>query len=142
MNETEAVLRRYLRAQLTDDLEALVSCWHPDVEAVHPLRPDLSWRGIDTYRRNWERIRAGGPRGRWSPVCTAVAGNRIYLETVTEHHDGTVVPCVSILEVEDGLIRRARVYTDRQVRDGVSLDQFGEQVSRAEQARSAPGQDT
>jgi hypothetical protein len=33
-----------------------------------------------------------------------------------------MVPCVTIMEVEDGKIRRARVYTDRPVADGLSMD--------------------
>jgi hypothetical protein len=38
--------------------------------------------------------------------------------------DGTLVPCMNIFEVEDGKIRRGRVYTDRPTRDGMSIDAF------------------
>jgi hypothetical protein len=41
---------------------------------------------------------------------------------LTYHADGSIVPCVSVLEVEDGKIRRARVYTDHPMRDGLSMD--------------------
>lgn len=124
MNDANAVLQRYLKAQEDRDLDALVSCWHTDVEVVHPLRPDRSWRGSDTYRRQWARIWEGNPTSRFEVVSTAVVGNRIYLETSIEHADGTMVPNMNILEVEDGKIRRGRAYTDKPVRDGVDMDGF------------------
>jgi len=57
-------------------------------------------------------------------VSKAVAGNRIYLEALVEHADGTMIPNMNILEVENGKIRRGRVYTDRPTRDGVSINAF------------------
>ena len=124
MNDAAQVLARYLEAQEKRDLELLCSCWHPDIETVHPIRPDRSWSGLDTYRRAWERIWATNPDSRFEVVATDVIGTRIYLEALVEHSDGTMVPCMNILEVEDGLIRRARVYTDVPVRDGLSMDNF------------------
>ena len=122
MDDAAAVLQRWERAQQERDLEALVSCWHPDVDTVHLLRPDRSWRGSDTYRSAMARIWEKSPAGREEVVSSGVVGNRIYLETLTYHADGSIVPCVSVLEVEDGKIRRARVYTDRPMRDGLSMD--------------------
>jgi ketosteroid isomerase-like protein len=106
------------------DLDLLVSCWHPDVETVHPLRPDRSWRGTETYRRVMARIWESDPHNREEPTVSLVAGNIVYLETMTHHADGSVVPCVSVFEIEDGVIRRARVYTDQPTRDGVSMDSW------------------
>jgi hypothetical protein len=40
-----------------------------------------------------------------------------------------VVPCVSVFEVEDGQIRRARVYTDVPRHDGVSMDSWVEEMN-------------
>ena len=66
--EAQALVDRYIKAQEDGDLEALVSCWHPDVEIVHPMRPDRSWSGRD-------RIDGSGPangqaRGRaGTPFC-------------------------------------------------------------------------
>jgi len=127
--DASAVLDRYLRAQATKDLEALVSCWHPEVEAVHPLRPDRSWHGVDVYRRSWARIWANNPASRFEVLAADVVGNRIYLEALVEHADGRMVPNMNILEVEDGMIRRARVYTDVPQRDGVSMDTFVENLN-------------
>ncbi len=126
MNDAAAVLRRYLQAQQDKDIDALVSCWHPDIEAVHPLRPDRSWHGVDTYRRAWSRIWEQNPRSRFEVVSSAVVGDRIYLEALVEHGDGTMVPSMNILEVEGGQIRRARVYTDTPMRDGMDMDRFVE----------------
>jgi hypothetical protein len=38
--------------------------------------------------------------------------------------DGTIIPSVNGFEVEDGRVRRARVYTDVPARDGVGIDAF------------------
>ena len=40
-----------------------------------------------------------------------------------------MVPNMNILEVENGRIRRARVYTDTPVRDGVDMDRFVEDLN-------------
>ncbi len=125
VDDAEAVLRRYLKAQEDKDIDALVSCWAPDVEVVHPMRPDRNWRGVDTYRHVWERIWADNPASRFEIVSSGVVGNRIYLEALVEHADGTMVPNMNVLEVEGGRIRRGRVYTDRPVRDGVGIERFG-----------------
>ena len=124
MDDASAVLSRYLKAQEEKDLEALVSCWHASVETFHPLRPDRSWQGVDTYRRAWARIWDNNPQSRFEVVSSGVVGNRIYLEALVEHADGTMVPNMNILEVEDGKIRRARVYTDVPQRDGINMDTF------------------
>src|SRR5262249_7660116 len=112
-NDAATVLQIYLKAQQDKDLDALVSCWHPDVQAVHPMRPDRNWSGLDTYRRQWARIWDYRPDSKFEVVSTAVSGNVIYLEALTETADGTMVPHMNVLEVEDGKIRRARVYTDK-----------------------------
>jgi predicted DNA-binding transcriptional regulator YafY/ketosteroid isomerase-like protein len=124
MDDATAVLEKYLRAQSEKDLDALVSCWHPAVEVTHPLRPDRSWRGADVYRRQWDRIWRQNPLSRFEVVSSGVIGNRIYLEAMVEHADGTMVPNMNIMEVEEGQIRRARVYTDKVVHDGVGMDDF------------------
>ncbi len=129
-DDAAAVLRRYLQAQTDKDLDALVSCWDPDVEVVHPLRPDRSWSGIDTYRRQWARIWEGNPDHTFELVSAAVVDNRIYLEALVEHADGTMVPNMNILEVEHGRIRRGRVYTDAPLRDGVDMDRFVLELNR------------
>ena len=128
--------REYLQAQEDKDLEALVSCWDDDIEAIHPLRPDRSWSGIDTYRRAWSTIWANQPQSRFEVVSAEVVGDTIYLEALVEHGDGTMVPNMNILQVENGKIRRARVYTDTPVRDGVDMDQFVDELNPGDAAES------
>jgi limonene-1,2-epoxide hydrolase len=119
----EACLQRYIKAQEDFDLETLVSCWHPDVEIEHPLRPDRSWKGRETYRQVWSRQwKTGGHRN--EIISTAVVGNRVYLEAVVQHGDGTRVPNMNVFEIEDGMIRRGRVYTDVPTHDGVGITDF------------------
>ncbi len=129
MDDASALLERYLKAQEDKDLDALVSCWHTDVEVEHPMRPDRNWRGLDTYRRQWALIWERSPHSRFEVVSSAVVGDRVYLEALTEMSDGTMVPHMNILEVEDGKIRRARVYTDKPRRDGVDIDGFADDIN-------------
>jgi ketosteroid isomerase-like protein len=135
-DDANAVLRRYLKAQEDKDFEALMSCWHSDVEVTHPMRPDLSWRGLETYRHAWARIWESNPQSRFEVVSTAVAGNRIYLEALVEHADGTMMPNMNILEVENGKIRRGRVYTGRPTRDGVNMNAFVRELNPIDQPES------
>ncbi len=123
-DDATLVLQRYLKAQEDKDLDALVSCCDPDVEVVHPLRPDRSWRGVETYRQAWALIRERNRESRFEVVSADVVGNRIYIEAYVEHADGTMMPSMNILEVADGRIRRGRVFTDRLVLDGVPLGDF------------------
>jgi len=129
MTETEALLQRYLKAQEDHDLDALVSCWHPEVEVVHPMRPDRNWSGLETYRRQWALIWERRPTSRFEVVSSDVIANRIYLEALTEMSDGTMVPHMNIMEVKDGMIFRARVYTDRPRRDGVTIDGYANEIN-------------
>jgi ketosteroid isomerase-like protein len=134
VSDAEALLRRYLKAQEDKDLDALVSCWHPEVEIVHPMRPDRDWRGLDTYRRQWQLIWQLTPDSRFEVISTGVVGNRVYLEALTEMSDGTMVPHMNVLEIEDGKIRRGRVYTDKPRHDGVDIDGFAREVNPAPDA--------
>jgi hypothetical protein len=124
MSDATEVLQRLVKAQHDQDLDALVSCWHPDAQGIHMLRPDHSWHGMDTYRRVMACLFNGSPTTREEFVCSAVEGNTIFLETMTYHADRSVVPCVAIFEVEDGRIRQARMYTDVPRRDGQSMDRW------------------
>jgi ketosteroid isomerase-like protein len=129
VTDAEAVLQRYLKAQEEKDLDGLVSCWHPDVEVVHPMRPDRNWRGLETYRRQWALIWQRRPESRFEVVTADVIGDRIYLEARTEMSDGTMIPHMNILEIEEGRIRRARVYTDKPTRDGMTIDGYAQAIN-------------
>src|SRR5262249_10133780 len=108
----DAVRQRYVKAFADRDLDLLVSCWHADVETTHIFRPALSWRGADFYRQIMEHHL---DRRDYKIVSTAVEGNRFYVEGLVEHGDGKVMPYAMCFEVEEGKIRRARVYTEQVV---------------------------
>jgi ketosteroid isomerase-like protein len=129
MSEAEALLQRYLKAQDEKNLDALVSCWHPDVRIEHPMRPDRNWSGLDTYRRQWKLIWELTPQSRFEVVSAAVVGSTVYLEALTEMSDGTMVPHMNVLEIKDGKIWRGRVYTDKPRRDGASIGDFADEVN-------------
>jgi limonene-1,2-epoxide hydrolase len=134
MTQAEALLDRYLQAQRDKDLDALVSCWHPAVEIVHPMRPDRNWSGLDTYRRQWALIWERTPDSRFEVISTATVGDRVYLEALTEMSDGTMVPHMNVFEIEDGRIRRGRVYTDKPRRDGVDIEGYAHEVNPVSEA--------
>ena len=134
MSEAETLLQRYLKAQADKDLDALVSCWHPEVQIVHPMRPDRNWSGLDTYRRTWKMIWELTPNSRFEVVSTAVSGNTVYLEALTEMSDGTMIPHMNVLEIKDGKIWRGRVYTDKPRRDGVDIDGYAHEVNPVAEA--------
>ena len=123
MDDLATFVERMVKAHEDRDLDALVDCWHPEVETEHLLCPDLSWHGTESYKRAMAGVWKN-PTGRWEAVSTGVVGNRVYFETLTTHADGSLSPCISIFEVEKGKIRRARVYTATQVRNGVDMDSY------------------
>jgi limonene-1,2-epoxide hydrolase len=129
MTEAEEFLQRYTKAMKDNDLDTLVSSWYPDVETTHMLHPDRSWRGTDLYRRVMGQIFQSSAERHVEVRSTAVSENNVFIESVTRQGDGTEVPCVSIFEIEDGQVRRARVYTDVPSRDGVRMEQFVEQMN-------------
>jgi hypothetical protein len=131
-NDAAAVLQRYIDAQETLDLELLMSCWHPDVEIEHPLRPDRGWHGSDTYREIWAAHFANGTRN--EIVSTSVDGNHLYLEAVMAHTDGGRTPNMNVFDIEDGMIRRGRVYTDVPVHDGRRITDFDEDREAARES--------
>src|SRR5688572_18970716 len=124
MSDAEAWLQRYTKAMEEQDLDLLLSCWHPDVEATHLLHPDRSWRGSDLYRRVMGQIFESGHGSHMRILSTAIAGNTVFIESVTQFADGSEAPCVGIFELEDGRVRRTRVYTDVPTRDGVKMEDF------------------
>jgi hypothetical protein len=123
MTETADLMNRLADALESADLDALVACWHPDVETTHVLRPNRSWHGQDFYRQAMGQVYASGQHNGVKVLDRGigVTGDRFYIESLTSHADGTVVPCLTIYIVQDGAVRWARVYTDRPQEDGESM---------------------
>jgi ketosteroid isomerase-like protein len=129
VSEAEALLQRYLKAQADKDLDALVSCWHPDVYIEHPMRPDRNWSGLDTYRATWAMIWRLTPDSRFDVVSAAAIGDTVYLEALTEMSDGTMIPHMNVFTIKDGKIWRGRVYTDKPRSDGMSIEGYADEVN-------------
>jgi hypothetical protein len=127
-DDPETILQRLIKGHEEKDLEAVMSCWHPDIEAVHPMRPDRSWKGAETFRRFQKQIWDTDPDQHYRIVSCGVIGNVLYVESLTGHKDGTLVPCVSIQEVENGKVRRMRVYTDSPRHDGISMNAWVDEM--------------
>jgi ketosteroid isomerase-like protein len=45
MDETTALVEKYLAASQNKDVDAMAACWHDDAEGIHPLRPDRGLSG-------------------------------------------------------------------------------------------------
>jgi ketosteroid isomerase-like protein len=130
MTQAEQLLQRYLRAQADKNLDDLVSCWHPDVQIEHPMRPDRNWSGLDTYRETWAMIWRLTPDSRFEVVSAAAVGDdTVYLEALTEMSDGTMIPHMNVFTIKDGKIWRGRVYTDKPRRDGMDIDGYAHAVN-------------
>jgi ketosteroid isomerase-like protein len=123
MSEAAELMNRLAAALEGGDIDTLVACWHPDAEAVHVLRPDRSWQGRDFYRKVMGRTNTTGERNRVEVKDRGlgVTGDRFYLETLVHQDDGIPVPCVAIYIMKDGLVRWARVFTDKPKRDGQTM---------------------
>lgn len=134
MCSTTALFEKYLNASKSKDIETMASCWHDDCAGIHPLRPDRGWQGIDGFRRVWSRMWDSNPEARYEVISTALTDDHFYIEASIELPDGTMIPSVNVFEVEDGKIRRVRVYTDLPARDGVAIDDF---ISNTEVRRSS-----
>ena len=123
-NETRELLRRYLDANERKDIDAAMAFWHPDAEGIHPLRPDRSWYGREQLREIWTGTWARYPESHLRVVSSGVDGDHVYLETLMDLGNGTAVPGINVFEVEGGVFRHLRVYTDTPVHDGVGVQQF------------------
>jgi hypothetical protein len=124
VGDADELFERYLAAQRAKDLDGLRVLWHDDSVGIHPLRPDRGWRGNDTNQRLWATMWESNPDARFEVVSSSVTPERVFLEARMELPDGTIVPSVTIFEIEDGKFRECRVYTDLPKRDGVPIDQF------------------
>ena len=121
---TSTLFETYLAASQAKDIEAMAACWHEDCEGIYPLRPNRGWRGIDSFRRVWTLMWEHNPSGRYEVVSTSWADDHFVIEARIELPGGTLVPGVNVFDVEDGKIRRVRVYADIPTPDGGSVEDF------------------
>lgn len=98
------------------DLEALVSCFHPDYESIQPVHPQRSFQGREHVAQNWEWVFQRYPDFSAELVDCLIQGQTAWTEwrwTATEEDgEGIDVRGVMILTVIDGMFRHGRLYLE------------------------------
>lgn len=122
--DNRVVVEKYLRA-LPADFEVLTDLQHEDFVEEFPQSGELI-RGSENFRAIHERYPGGAPSGelqrvtgsedRWvmSPTFTLVRingiGDTFTAEASASYPDGSEYRVVSILELKEGRVFRARTY--------------------------------
>jgi hypothetical protein len=114
--EIEAVTRAWEEALAAHDAEALVACYAPDAVLESPVVAHL--RGTPGVCRGHEELRpflhevvARTPDvRRYHRGAFFTDGRRAMWEYPRETPDGEQMDFVEVMEIDDGLIRRHRVY--------------------------------
>ncbi|MBI4261407.1 MAG: nuclear transport factor 2 family protein [Actinobacteria bacterium] len=125
MSAPRRLVERWTDAMTRHDREAAVACFHPDYEDVAPARLGEEVRGVDEVRRNFRRLLETFPDLRAEVLSTAGAGDELWMEWRMSgtRPDGSAMAFVgvNIFDLEDGLLRRGRIYTDL-VRDSGTVE--------------------
>ena len=116
MDEPRAMVERLVQATNDHDVDALVACFAEDYENETPVHPARGFRGRDQVRRNWEQIFANVPDIRAEVIRLAIDGDTAWTEwdMTGTRRDGTAhhMRGVIVLEVRDGVARRAHFYLE------------------------------
>lgn len=111
-----AVLERFTRSLNDHDIDALLSCFHPDYESEQPAHPQRSFKGRDHVYRNWSWVFDSFRDFRADMLDFTIDSSAIWSEWrwTGTHPEGKSfeVRGVMILEVEDGAFRRGRLYLE------------------------------
>ena len=75
-----AVLGRLKQAINTQDIDALVGCFRPDVVSEQPAHPGRNFRGREQVGHNWTQIFTGIPDLRATLVRSAVHEDVVWAE--------------------------------------------------------------
>jgi hypothetical protein len=114
--EIEAVTRAWEEALAAHDAEALVACYAPDAVLESPVVAHLGGtpgvrRGHDELRPFLDEVVARTPDvRRYHRGAFFTDGRRAMWEYPRETPDGEQKDFVEVMEIDDGLIRRHRVY--------------------------------
>lgn len=110
------VVTRLQRAINSHDLHGVVSCFAPDYRNETPAHPARSFTGRDQVRRNWAHILASVPDLTAELRAAQPGPDVVWVEWqwAGTRPDGTGLHLrgVTILDVEDRLIARARFYLE------------------------------
>jgi len=80
MSEATAVLEKLNAAINAHDLDALVSCFDPEVDSKQPAHPARAFSGNSQVRQNWAQIFAGVPNVSACLLRHAVQNDSVWAE--------------------------------------------------------------
>ena len=122
------VVNRLHQAWTAHELEAVVACFHPDYESIHPCHPDRNFKGRSLIRMSWGAIFESVPDLRADLCRWAVTGNTVWTEWrwAGKHLDGQSYEAAGIIifEIEAEHIRRARLYSETLQSAGLDWDEM------------------
>ncbi len=129
------LVTRWTEALSDHDLEAAVSCFHPDYRDEAPARTGEVVAGREQVRRNFARLLGDVPDLRAEILSLVEDGESVWLEwrmrgTRPDGSNMTFVG-VNIFGVADDLLARGRIYTEL-VRDAGGADAQVDRMTRAE----------
>lgn len=128
MAKTDGVgaVHRVAEAINAHDPERLASCFTEDYVNEAPNHPNRSFVGRAQVQRNWTAILGAVPDLRATVVASNADGDRVWCEWDWQGTRADGAPHrmrgVTITDVSDGLISRARFYMEPVVEDGVAID--------------------
>jgi len=114
MADIRQLMERQASALNAHDVDALVDCFHDDLDSEDFGHPSGSFQGREHLRRNWELMLAHVPDLKAELRATAVEGDTVWGEwrIYGSRRDGTLLDLrgVAISKVRDGRIASSRRY--------------------------------
>ena len=119
-------MRRLQDAQNRHDAGAIAAVFAADYQSDQPVHPSRSFVGNDQVLTNWSSVFAGVPDFHATLIASAGDDQTEWgeWEWHGSHPDGSpfLMRGVTIVIVENGLIRAARLYMDPVESDGSDID--------------------
>lgn len=120
-------LERLHRALNSHDIEAFVSCLHPDYRSEQPVHPPRAFGTSDQARKNWSILFNDMPDFHAELLRVAVEGDTVWSEWGWRgtHRDGTLAAFrgVTIFGVEGDQIVWGRLYMEPVDESGGDIDE-------------------
>lgn len=140
MSHTEApqVLRRLHEAMNQHDLEAFLSCFHPQYRSEQPAHPDRAFGGVEQVQKNWSALFAGIPDFRADLLRSSTHGEAVWAEWEWQgtKTDGSQVLMrgVTIFGVEEDRLGWGRLYMEPIETAGAGIDAAVQSVVGSKQS--------
>jgi hypothetical protein len=120
------LLQRLSDAMNSHDPENVAALFADHYQSAQPLHPNRGFGGRQQVMANWTNVFAGVPDFQAHLVATIVAGNTEWGEWEWRgtHADGSsfLMRGVTIVEVHDNLVGRARLYMEPVESGGDDID--------------------